>query len=228
MLWFIALLSISILVFGPTVWVKWVMHRYGDEIEGMPGTGGELASHLIERFDLADVGVEETMAGDHYSPADKMVRLSENNFSRKSLTAIAVSAHEIGHAIQHHREEQSLAFRGRIEPLANQVARVSAGLIWAAPIVGIVTRHPVPVYMLVLIGVSGLLARMIVHAITLPTEWDASFNKALPILIEGKYIAPNEEAIVRRILRAAALTYVAGALADVFNLFRWAAILLRR
>jgi Zn-dependent membrane protease YugP len=74
----------------------------------------------------------------------------------------------------------------------------------------------------------GLLLRMLLHLVTLPTEWDASFGKAMPILRQGNYIPRDQECAVKRILRAAALTYVAAALADAFNLFRWAAILLRR
>jgi hypothetical protein len=69
---------------------------------------------------------------------------------------------------------------------------------------------------------------MVVHLFTLPTEWDASFGKALPILIEGQYISPAQQQIVKKVLRAAALTYFAAALADILNLVRWAAILLRR
>jgi len=108
------------------------------------------------------------------------------------------------------------------------VARLSSGLIWAAPVVGLLTRHPVPFSVLVTIGLAGLVVRMLVHLVTLPIEWDASFGKALPVLTAGEYIAPAEQAIVRKILRAAALTYVSAALADVLNLFRWAAMLLRR
>ena len=75
---------------------------------------------------------------------------------------------------------------------------------------------------------SGLVVRMLVHLVTLPTEFDASFGKALPVLTQGQYVAPEEQPIVRRILRAAAMTYVAAALADILNLARWAALLLRR
>jgi Zn-dependent membrane protease YugP len=64
--------------------------------------------------------------------------------------------------------------------------------------------------------------------VTLPTEWDASFGKALPVLIQGQYVAPGEDRVVRRVLRAAAMTYVAAALADVLNIARWVALLLRR
>ena len=82
--------------------------------------------------------------------------------------------------------------------------------------------------MMIALGLSGLLARVVLHLVTLPTEWDASFGKALPCLVQGNYIAPRETPAVRRVLRAAALTYFAAALADVLNLARWAFILLRR
>ena len=228
MVWLVLLVLVVALVFGPTLWVRWVMRAYDDHIEGMPGTGGELARHLLERFEVEGVGVEATAQGDHYDPTDRMVRLSEGNFTGKSLTAVAIAAHEVGHALQHHRGDRALAARTALVPLADKIARVSTGVIWAAPVVGILTRHPVPFSALVLVGVSGLVARMLVHLFTLPTEWDASFGKALPVLTEGQYIAPGEEVAVRRILRAAALTYVSAALADVLNLFRWAALLLRR
>jgi Zn-dependent membrane protease YugP len=82
--------------------------------------------------------------------------------------------------------------------------------------------------LIAVIGLSGLILRMLLHLVTLPTEWDASFGKALPILRQGGYISTQQEAPVRRVLRAAALTYFAAALADAFNLFRWASLLLRR
>ena len=204
------------------------MQAYADPLDGMPGTGGELAKHLVERFEIDGTGVEITEAGDHYDPSEKMVRLSEAHFNSKSLTAVAIAAHEVGHALQHHRGDRNLAARSRMVPLADRIARLSSGFIWAAPVVGLVTRHPVPFSALVLMGMSGLVARMLVHLVTLPTEWDASFGKALPILVEGQYIAPGEEVVVRRILRAAAFTYFSAALADVLNLFRWATLLLRR
>ena len=121
-----------------------------------------------------------------------------------------------------------MAARTRLAPLADKIARLSSSVIWIAPIAGLLFRHPVPFSALVLVGVSGLIARLLVHLVTLPTEWDASFGKALPVLMEGQYIAPGEEVVVRKILRAAAMTYAAAALADVLNLFRWAALLLRR
>lgn len=227
MTWLLLAVVVLALVFGPMLWVRWVMAHYHTEIPGMPGTGGELAKHLVERFGL-DVQVEQTEHGDHYDPEARAVRLSEATYTNKSLTAVAVAAHEVGHALQHQHQDRRLALRTALVPIANRIARVSAAFMWAAPVIGLLTRHPVPFSMLVLVGMAGLVGRMLVHLVTLPTEFDASFNRALPVLTEGQYIAPGEEPAVRRILRAAALTYVAAALADILNLARWAALLLRR
>jgi len=228
MLMLLTLCALLLLSFGPSLWVRWVMRANAREIPGMPGTGGELARHLVERFGLDGVTVEATDGGDHYDPAARAVRLSAANHDGKSLTAVAVAAHEVGHAIQHHRGETKIALRNRLAPLADQLSRGGVAAITLAPVLGLLLRHPVPFSLLVALGLSGLVAKVIVHLITLPTEWDASFGKALPMLTEGRYVAPGEERIVSKILRAAALTYVAAALAEVLNLARWAAILRRR
>lgn len=227
MLWVLLGVVVLVVVFGPALWVKWVMKAHSDEVPGMPGTGGELAEHLLAKLEI-NAAVEVSEVGDHYDPEAKAVRLIADNYHGKSLTAIAVAAHEVGHAIQDHQADRRLNMRTALVPVADRVARISTGMIWAAPIVGLLTRHPVPFSMLFLIGVSGLIGRMLVHLVTLPTEFDASFNKALPLLTDGQYVAPGEEQVVRKILRAAAMTYVAAALADVLNLARWAALLLRR
>ncbi len=221
-------LILVVVVFAPSLWVRWVMNAYSEDLDGMPGTGGELAQHLIERFGLESVKVETTEGGDHYDSVDKRVRLSQANFSGRSLTAIAVAAHEVGHAMQDHQNDPRLLFRTKLVPIANKVARFSAGAIWAAPIFALITRHPVPFWVLAACGLGGLLIRMMVHLVTLPIEWDASFGKALPVLKAGSYLGAKQEQAVTKILRAAALTYVAAALADVLNLTRWAALLLRR
>lgn len=221
-------LILVVVVFAPSLWVRWVMNAYSKDLEGMPGTGGELAQHLVDRFGLESVKVETTAIGDHYDPVDKRVRLSEANFSGRSLTAVAIAAHEVGHAMQDHQNDPRLVIRTKLVPIADKVARFSAGAIWAAPIFALVTRHPVPFWVLAACGLGGLLIRMMVHLVTLPIEWDASFGKALPVLKAGSYLGSNQEQVVAKILRAAAFTYVAAALADVLNLTRWAALLLRR
>ncbi len=224
----IGLLILLALIFGPSLWVKFVMKRYSKEKPEIPGTGGELAKHLIERFTLKDVKVEVTELGDHYDPVEKKVRLLREHYESKSLTAVAIAAHEVGHAIQDQQGDKRLATRTKMIPVADKVARWSAAIISLSPVIGIITRHPMPFSLVLLLGLSGFIARMMVHAVTLPIEFDASFAKALPVLREGSYVSKSDEDAVSRILRAAALTYVSAALADILNLGRWIAILLRR
>jgi Zn-dependent membrane protease YugP len=216
------------LIFGPSLWVRFVMNRYSSQLPEVSGTGGELAKHLIERFSLKDVKVEITEQGDHYDPIEKKVRLVREHYESKSLTAIAIAAHEVGHAIQDQQGDKRLATRTKMIPIANMVARWSVTIISISPIMGIITRHPMPFSVLLFLGLSGFVARMMIHAVTLPIEFDASFSKALPILKEGNYISQSNEKAVSRILNAAALTYVSAALADILNLGRWLVILSRR
>ena len=227
---FIAIGTLIILavIFGPSLWVKLVMKKYSSEKPEIPGTGGELAKHLIDRFSLKDVTVEITELGDHYDPIEKKVRLLREHFESKSLTAIAIAAHEVGHAIQDQQGDKRLAIRTKMIPVVDKVARLSAIIISLSPVIGIITRHPMPFSLLLVLGLSGLIARMMVHAVTLPIEFDASFSKALPLLREGKYVSQSNEKAVTQILRAASLTYVSAALADILNLGRWIVLLSRR
>jgi Zn-dependent membrane protease YugP len=224
----VGMLIVLALIFGPSLWVKLVMRRHSSEKPEMPGTGGELAKHLIERFSLKDVKVEVTELGDHYDPTEKKVRLLREHYECKSLTAIAIAAHEVGHAIQDQQGDKRLTTRTKMVPVVDKVARWSVVIISLSPIIGFITRHPMPFSLLLLIGLSGFIARMMTHAVTLPIEFDASFSKALPLLREGNYISQSDEKAVTSILRAAALTYVSAALADILNLGRWIIILSRR
>ena len=224
----VGVLIVLALIFGPSLWVKLVMKKYSAEKPEIPGTGAELANHLIKRFSLKDVKVEVTKLGDHYDPIEKKVRLLPQNYESKSLTAIAIAAHEVGHAIQDQQGDKRLVTRTKMVPIVDKVARWSAVIISLSPVIGIVTRHPMPFSLLLFLGLSGFVARMVIHAVTLPIEFDASFSKALPILREGNYVSQSNEKAVSSILRAAALTYVSAALADILNLGRWIVILLRR
>ena len=228
MVYAVGVLIVLALIFGPSLWVKLVMKRYSSEKPEIPGTGGELANHLIERFSLKDVKVEVTELGDHYDPIEKKVRLLREHYESKSLTAVAIAAHEVGHAIQDHQGDKRLATRTKMIPVVDKVARWSVAIIYLSPVIGIITRHPMPFSLLLLLGLSGFIARMMVHAVTLPIEYDASFSKALPLLREGNYVSQSDEKAVSLILKAAALTYVSAALADILNIGRWIVLLLRR
>ena len=223
----IILILVIGLLFGPQWWAVYTFRRYSKPLDRIQGTGGELARHLLDRFDMSHVKVEKTDPdSDHYDPNDQAVRLSPNNFDNKSLTAIAVAAHEVGHAIQHHRNEPMLAWRSRLAVFADAIQKFGVAVMIGMPIVTAITRVPAMGGLLFLVGIGTMLMATIVHLITLPVEIDASFNKALPILEQG-YIEAKDKPLVRRVLRAAALTYLAGSLASLLNLWRWIAILRR-
>ena len=223
----IILLFVIALLFGPQWWAQYTFRRYSKSLDNLQGTGGELARHLLDRFEMSHVKVEMTEPNsDHYDPNDLAVRLSPNNFDNKSLTAIAVAAHEVGHAIQHHRKEPLLAWRSRLAIFANAVQKFGVSAMMIMPIVTAITRAPALGGFLLFIGIGSMFMATIVHLITLPVETDASFNKALPILESG-YVEAEDIPKVRRVLRAAALTYLAGSMASLLNLWRWIAILRR-
>ncbi len=221
-------IALLFLVFGPQAWVRFVMWRHSREIVGMPGTGGEFANHLITQLELDGVTVEKTEKWkDHYDSNDYTVRLGPENFARKSLTALAVAAHEVGHAIQHREGDPRLRRLHIIRPLMRRVERAGILLLFGAPLIGALTRMPAPIVLLAVGGFCALFARVMLHTATLPVEIDASFRRALPLIVAGRYVTPAEEQAVRQVLRAAAFTYIASALADLLSIWRWLLILRR-
>ena len=219
---------ILVVVFGPKLWVRFIMRRYATEIPGMPGTGGELAKHLVDELGLNGVSVEVTEENrDHFDPGTRTVRLGPSNHDGKSLTAIAIAVHEVGHAIQYDRNEPLIRLRTRLAPYARIAERIGVMAFMSMPVVLAVTRVPHAAGIMIAAGVLSMMSAVVFHLLTLPVEWDASFNKALPILTGGGYIAPAEERAVRSVLKAAAYTYVAAALADLLSLWRWLMILRR-
>lgn len=224
----IIILLLILLIMGPQWWARLTFRRYNKSLSRIPGTGGELARHLLDRFDMADVPVEKTEpGGDHYDPEQRVVRLSPDNYEHNSLTAVAVAAHEVGHAIQHQRREPKLALRHQLVKLAQTTQRLGAAAMVMLPLAMLITRAPATGLIMGVIGLGSMAIATLVHLVTLPVELDASFGKALPILRAGQYIQPEDEAAVRRVLRAAAFTYVAGSLASLLNLARWLAFLRR-
>jgi uncharacterized protein len=214
-------------IFGPQWWAKRILTKYSQTREDFPGTGGELARHLLNNMNMSHVKVEITEAGDHYDPIDKAVRLTEDNCEGKSLTAVVTAAHEVGHAIQDYIGYQPLHVRTRLVKFAQIAEKLGAGLMIMMPIVAVFARVPALGILMFLGGLASLGTSVIVHLVTLPVEWDASFRRALPILDKGHYISAKDQRAARRILTACALTYAASSLASLLNLWRWIAILRR-
>jgi Zn-dependent membrane protease YugP len=214
-------------LFGPQMWARRVLARYSTPEDHFDGTGAELARHLLDRFGIRHVKVERTDRGDHYDPQAKVVRLGPGNFEGRSLTAITVAAHEVGHAIQDYQGYRPLRARYRLVQAVSATEKLGAVAMLAIPLVAVLTRSPAAGGMMLLVGLASLGMAAIVHLVTLPVEWDASFGKALPILKQGRYLSGYELRHARRILKACALTYVAGALAGMLSLARWIAVLRR-
>jgi Zn-dependent membrane protease YugP len=221
------LVLILALIFGPGWWVRNVMSRYSNPADRYEGTGGELARHLLDRLDLGHVKVEETDQGDHYDPMEKAVRLTPDKLNGCSLTAVTVAAHEVGHALQDKIGYAPLKLRNRLVAMTRPVERLGAGILMAAPFMGMLTRAPSISLLMIAGGMMSLGASTMVHLVTLPTEWDASFRRALPMLEHGEILHPVDLPHARRLLTAAALTYVAASLASLLNIARWWALVRR-
>jgi len=221
------ILLILVLVFGPGIWVKRVLARYSEPADRYSGTGAELARHLLDVHGLDAVQVESTEAGDHYDPDAKAVRLAPERFDGRSLTAITVAAHEVGHALQDHENYTPLRLRSRLVKAMRGVERVGAGVLIVAPFLGALTRVPAIGLITFAAGLLTLGSAALVHFVTLPTEFDASFARALPMLDKHRVLKPVDRPHAKKLLRAAALTYVAASLMSLLNVARWLAILRR-
>ena len=203
----------------PQWWARSVLRRHDQPRPDFPGTGGEFAEHLLRRFDLP-VTVERIEAGDHYDPASRCVRLSAGVFDGRSLTAVTVAAHEVGHAIQHASNYAPLATRTRLVGVANKLERLGSILMLVIPVVLLVVRVPAAGFVTLLAGLGAIGSAALVHLVTLPVEFNASFARAMPILASG-YVEERDLPAARRILLACALTYVASSLGSLLNLWRW-------
>lgn len=217
------------LLLGPQLWVRRVLATYREPAERYAscGTGADFARHLLARHDLGTVTVETTALGDHYDPGARSVRLLPLHHDGRSLAAVTIAAHEVGHALQHAEGSVLFAWRQRLASLAMGAERASALLLLVAPVLVLLTRAPQVGLLCVILAVTAALLGTLVHLVTLPVEWDASFARALPLLEQGGHLYPSDLPHARRILRAAALTYVASSAASLLNVWRWLAILRR-
>jgi len=224
----ILILLVIALIVGPGVWVNAVMARYRHPAGRYQSTGAETARSLLDGLGLHEVRTESTETGDHYDPIEKVVRLSQSNYEGRSLTAITVAAHEVGHALQDAHGFAPLIWRTRLVRWVQPIERIGAGLLMLAPFSIALTRTPAVGLVTFLGGVLTLGSSVIVHALTLPTEFDASFRRALPLVRQHGLLRRDDMGKARRLLTAAALTYVSGALQSLLNIARWWAILRRR
>lgn len=221
------LLVLIALIVGPGIWVKRVLERYSQPDDRYSGTGADLARHLLDLHNLAQVAVESTTDGDHYDPEAKVVRLTEDKFNGRSLTAITVAAHEVGHALQDQQGYGPLRWRSRLVKSSRIFERIGAGALIVSPFLAAFTRAPGLGILVFGAGFITLATSTLVHFVTLPTEFDASFARALPLLDKHRILKQADRPHARRILTAAALTYVSASLMSLLNIARWLALLRR-
>ncbi|MDP8205130.1 MAG: zinc metallopeptidase [Candidatus Electryonea clarkiae] len=193
--------------------VKSAFKQYSKIANGSRLTGAQVARRILDRYALQDVEVEAVsgMLSDHYDPLKRVVRLSESNFSQPSLAGLAVAAHECGHAIQHSEGYSALRFR-------HSLARPVQFGSWAAfPLffLGLIFSSPG----MMDIGIVLFSLAVLFHMVTLPVEFDAS-KRAIAILNTDGYLTPNEVKGAKKVLDAAAWTYVAAATMAVLQLLR--------
>jgi len=193
--------------------VKTTFHKYSKKMSQRNITGTQAAAYLLKVNDITDVKLGRISGNltDHYDPTDKTLRLSDSTFESTSIAAIGVAAHETGHAIQHAKKYGPLIFRRFLVPIANIGSEAGPFLA----LLGIIMSFP----LLIDIGILLFSGAVLFYLVTLPVEFNAS-SRALKILKQNQVLSDEELKGVKKVLSAAAMTYVASALVAMANLLR--------
>lgn len=210
---FILLIPAFILALYAQNKVKGTYRKYLKIPSAWGRTGAQVARSILDHQGLQSVAVVEGQGflGDHYDPAKRQVSLSPDNYRGTSLAALAVSAHETGHAIQHKESYVPLKWRTAIYPAAN----IGSNLAFPLLIIGFIFSFPA----LIDIGIAVFSAAVLFQLITLPVEFNAS-SRALLILKTNGFLTTQEVGGAKKVLDAAALTYVAAAAMALIQLLR--------
>lgn len=194
--------------------VKSTFNRYSQVRSHSGMTAAEIAVRILQSNGIYDVNVDRVSGNltDHYDPKSKVLRLSDSTYNSTSVAAIGVAAHECGHAIQHHQEYIPLNLRNAIVPVVN----ICSNLSWPVILIGIVFSFN---QTLVNIGILLFCAVVAFQLITLPVEFNAS-NRAIAILRDKGFLYGDEVDGAKKVLGAAALTYLAAAASSILQLVR--------
>lgn len=193
--------------------VKKTYMRYSKEYTQLGMTGAQVARTILDQNGLSNVRVEavEGVLSDHYDPTTKVVRLSADNYMNSSIAGAAVAAHECGHAIQDKEAYAFLTMRSKLVPAAN----LSSNASWIFIMIGMIATYQP----LMLAGIILLAIGVLFQVVTLPVEFDAS-KRAMKQMNSLGLINRDEESKAKKVLTAAALTYVAAAATAVMELAR--------
>ena len=211
------------MMFLANMWLKNTFAKYNEQATRTGQTGAQIARNILDRAGLNDVKLEETPGelSDHYDPGAKTVRLSPNNYHRSSVAAAAVAAHECGHALQHAKGYFPVVIRGAMFPAVKVASQFGPILLMIGIFLG-ATSELAPAYAwnIALAGVVCYGAAVAFHFVTLPVEFDAS-ARALKVLEGQHYLFDSEMPGARKVLTAAAMTYVVSALYALMELVYW-------
>lgn len=179
-------------------------------------TGAAAAEQILRQAGIYDVRIERVSGklSDHYDPSKKVVRLSESTYGSTSVAALGVAAHECGHVIQHANNYAPLTIRGALVPVAN----FGSGMAWPLIIIGLFIQGNMSSF-LINMGIALFSAAVLFQIVTLPVEFNAS-SRALKILGNSGLLYDEEVRQARKVLTAAALTYVASAASAILQLLR--------
>lgn len=196
--------------------VKGTFRKYSGFRNSRNMTGAEAAERVLHSAGIYDVRIEHVRGSltDHYDPRSKVLRLSDDTYGSTSVAAVGVAAHECGHAIQHARSYAPLRFRSALVPVAN----FGSTIAWPLILMGLFLRGDSSA-LLINIGILAFSLAVLFQLVTLPVEFNAS-GRAIRILADTGMMQGEEIKAAKKVLRAAALTYVAGAASAILQLLR--------
>jgi Zn-dependent membrane protease YugP len=216
----ILIVPAAVLIIGPRMWVNRVLRQHNRKEEDFPDTARDLARKLLDSHQCRGVRVEDTDLGDHYDPQARAVRLARDKIDRRTLTAITTAAHEVSHALQHAEGYQPFLLRRKLATVARVVGEAGMVTLLAAPAIALISRQPLPPRIAGTAALAMLGTGMAAQLSALPTEIDASFKRALPMLRDG-YFSEAQLREAKKILAACSLTYIASSMVTVLNIWPW-------
>jgi len=214
---FLLLIPALILSLYAQIKVNWTFGKYSKVRSRKGMTGAEVGRKLLDDAGLRSVPVSQVRGNltDHYDPRDKTLHLSDSVYGSDSVAAIGVTAHEVGHAVQDAKAYAPLAMRSNLVPIAGLGSQLAIPLFF----MGMLFSWPP----LMDIGIIAFSIAVAFQVVTLPVEFNAS-SRAIALLSSGGYLEADELPLAKKVLSAAALTYVAATAMAVLNLIRLIAL----
>ena len=217
MLLYVLFIIVAIVTIFAQFNVKSTFEKYSKIRNSRGYTGADVARMLLEQNGITDVAVEPIsgVLTDHYDPTNKVLRLSESVYASQSVAALGVAAHETGHAVQHNTGYTPLAIRSSIFPAVSIGSKTAVPLV----VIGVLLSYFINSLFLAYAGIILFTFVVLFQLVTLPVEFDAS-HRAMDMLVEYNFLDNSEATAARKVLGAAALTYVAAAASSIITLLR--------